>query len=103
LVTVKFDGSTNTLRLGRPPTSTADCNANFLMLVPIFAVNAMPDGTNVMLSFPTQSGFNYQVQYKNNLTDSDWNLLGSPMPGNNSMQAISDPATSARFYRVLVQ
>ncbi len=50
LVTVKFDGSTNTLRLGRPATATTDCNANFLMLVPIFALNAAPNGTNVMIS-----------------------------------------------------
>jgi hypothetical protein len=69
LVTVSFNGSTNTLQLEPPGSAASDCNANFLMLVPIFAVNATMKDARMILSFPTQSGFNYQTQYKNQLTD----------------------------------
>jgi hyaluronate lyase len=104
LVTVTFNGSTNTLRLGRPATATSDCNANFLMLVPVFAVNATANSTNTAISFPTQSGFNYQVLYKNNLTDADWIPLGSIIPGNNATHVFNDPSVSqSRFYRAQVQ
>jgi hyaluronate lyase len=103
LATISFNGSTNTLRLGRPSSASSDCNANFLMLVPIFAINAVQAGTNIVISFPTQSGFNYQVQYKTNLLDAVWNPLGS-FAGDNSFKSVSDPAAfSTRFYRVQVQ
>src|SRR6185503_7467549 len=32
-------------------------------------VNAVASGTNTTVSFPTQIGFKYQVQYKANVTD----------------------------------
>ena len=102
LVTVTFDGSTNTLQLSRP-IATADCNANYLMLVPIFAANAVQTGTNVVVSFPTESGFNYQVWYKNSLTDASWSPL-STVAGNNTVQSVNDPATNnAHFYKVQVE
>jgi hyaluronate lyase len=104
LVAVAFNGSTNTLRLGRPSTAASDCNANFLMLVPLFDVSATSSGTNIAISFPTQSGFNYQVEYKNNLTDAGWTPLGNNVPGNNATQVFNyAPAGQARFYRVEIQ
>jgi hyaluronate lyase len=103
LVTVSLNGSTNTLRLGRPSTATQDCNANFLMLVPVFAINATQTGTNIVISFPTQSGFNYQVQYKNDLMDAVWSPLGG-VAGDNTVKSINEPATGhTRFYRVQAQ
>ncbi len=103
LAVVSFNGSTNTLRLGRPNTASSDCNANFLVLVPVFALNAIQTGTNVAISFPTQSGFNYQVQYKINLSDAVWNSLGI-FAGDNSVKSVNDPNIfSTRFYRVLIQ
>lgn len=106
LVTLTLNGSTNTLQLVRPvdsPTSP-DVNVNFLMLAPVFTANASHSGTNILVSFQTMAGFNYQVQYKTNLTDPAWISLGSPVPGNNSQQSVNDPATSAtRFYRVQIQ
>jgi hypothetical protein len=102
-VTVSFNGSTNTLRLGRPATAASDCNANFLMLVPVFALNATQTGTNVAISFPPQSGFNYQLQYKNNLSDAVWSPLNS-LPGDNTVKLMTDPsAFNTRFYRVQIQ
>jgi len=104
LVTITLTGSTNTLQLGRPSTATVDCNANFFMLVPVFATKATLAGTNVLLSFPTQSGFNYQVQYANTLTNGGWNSLGNSMAGNGSSQSAADPVINqTRFYRVVIQ
>jgi hyaluronate lyase len=101
LVTVVFNGSTNTLRLGRPGSATADCNANFLMLVPVFSVSSTFDGTNFNVSFPTQLGFNFQVQYKNNLSDPAWIPL-TDLPGDNTVKTVAQPpANTSRFYRIL--
>jgi hyaluronate lyase len=104
LATVTVAGPTNTLRLVRPGNATSDCNANFLMLIPLFAINAAANGTNLVISFPTQSGFNYQVQYKNQLTDANWNPVSNSVAGNNAVVFVQDPAASAgRFYRVVIQ
>ena len=103
LVAVSFNGSTNTLQLGRPATATADCNANFFLLVPVFAVQAAAAGTNVSISFPTQSGFNYQLQYADDLTTGVWTSLGNNLPGNNTTQSVSSPMVNhPRFHRVLM-
>ena len=66
-----------------------------------FTINASYDGTNVVISFLTQSGFSYQVQYKDNLADANWTLLGSSISGSNSVQSATDLAGGdSRFYRV---
>jgi hypothetical protein len=104
LAVVSLNGSTNTLQLGRPASATSDCNANFLMLVPVFALKANVIGTNLVVSFPAQSGFNYEIEYKTNLTDAQWNLLGSSVHGNDVMMSVTNPiAGQASFYRVLIQ
>ena len=102
LVAVTLSSPTNTLRLARPNTATADCNANFLMLVPIFGASAAQSGTNITISFPSQAGFNYQVQYKNSLYDLTWNPL-LDVPGDDTIKSVSDPTVSStRFYRVQI-
>jgi hypothetical protein len=108
LVSLTFNGSTNTLQLARPGTAGdglfPDVNANFLMLVPLFDIQASHSGTNVVVSFLTQTGFNYQVQYKTHLTDASWTSLGSPVAGNNAVESVNDPANgTTRFYRVQIQ
>ncbi|HEV2693951.1 MAG TPA: hypothetical protein VG347_13740 [Verrucomicrobiae bacterium] len=104
LITMTFDGSTNTLQLSNPLGSGSDINVNFLMLTPVFALSAINSGTNVALTFPAQSGFGYQVQYKTNLTDINWNALGSAIAGTNGSVSVKDPATrKSRFYRVQIQ
>jgi hyaluronate lyase len=103
LVTVTFNGSTNTLQLGRPGSANSDCNANFLMLVPFFAVNASLQETNLVMSFPTQQGFNYQAQYTTNLANPQWLPIGSNLPGNNLSESLTNPASSqACFFRVQI-
>lgn len=104
LVTVTFDGSTNTLRLARPTTATSDCNANYLMLTPVLTVNAVLNGLNTTVSFPSQLGFNYQIQYKTNLTGTDWISLGDPIAGNGGIQSANLPSSAQTgFYRVLLE
>jgi hypothetical protein len=108
LVSLTFNGSTNTLQLARPGTVGdglfPDVNANFLMLVPLFNIQASHSGANVVVSFLTQTGFNYQVQYKTHLTDASWTSLGSPVAGNNAVESVNDPANgTTRFYRVQIQ
>lgn len=67
---------------------------------PLF-VSAACTGTNVAISFNGYSGFYYQTQYKNNLTDPAWTSLGNPVLGNNSLLTVNDPSSQTnRFYRV---
>ena len=66
-------------------------------------ISASASGANSKISFPTQTGLNYQVQYKNNLTDSGWTQLGIPIAGNSGIQSASDLANrTSRFYRVQI-
>ena len=104
--TVTLDGSAQVLRLAG--TTGNEVNVNFLMLVataPSPKITGTAGGGNVTVSFATQTGYSYQVQYKNNLTDAAWTSLGSPISGNNTVQSASDPTTGRihRFYRVQVQ
>jgi hypothetical protein len=57
---------------------------------------------HIQISFTTQNGSTYDVQYKTNLTDAVWQTLTS-MSGNGSVQMATDPANQAhRFYRLYV-
>jgi aryl-phospho-beta-D-glucosidase BglC (GH1 family) len=111
LVKMTFNGSANTLRLARPDPSTGfpDVNVNFLMLVPAasaspIALAASTSGGKIILSFPTQAGFTYQAEYKNNLTDGSWVPLGNAISGNGSIQSINDTmGQGSRFYHVRIQ
>jgi hypothetical protein len=104
-VRITLDGTTNILRLGG--TTGNEVNVNFLMLVgtpPTPKLTATVSGGNIHISFPTQTGYSYQLQYKNNLTDANWISLGSPLSGNGSIQTIDDSAAgNTRFYRVEIQ
>jgi hypothetical protein len=78
-------------------TATAD----YLWLNPTFSINAAVSGTNVVITVPTESWHGYQLQYKNDLLDSNWSNLGSPVGGNDVLQTLIDPGIGTnRFYRV---
>jgi endoglucanase len=65
-------------------------------------ISAVFNGTNVFVSFLTESGLSYQVQYKNNLTDANWTLLEA-VSGNDAIQSVSDLADgNGRLYRVQI-
>ncbi len=54
------------------------------------------------MSFPTQNGLNYSVQFKTNLTDTIWQTL-STLYGNGSSQKVADSVNQrSRFYRLYV-
>jgi endoglucanase len=79
-----------------------DLNGFQLQAVP-FAIHAGYSGTNVIISFTTQSGLSYQAQYKNALTDAAWIPLSNSVSGNNAIQLVADSANgTSRFYRVQI-
>jgi hypothetical protein len=103
-VTVNLSGST-TLRI----TSDGNANANLFVAVPAVTaaapvqVEAAVDQGRIVLSFPTVSGSNYKVYYKNGLTDSTWSLL-TMVAGDGSVKSVSDSISGpARFYRLQIQ
>ncbi len=108
LVTVTMDGAAHTLRMsGSPVAGQDEANFGFLALVattPRPTVTATANAGNAHISFFTQSGYSYQVLYKNNLTDATWTALGSALSGNNAVQSVSDSlANGHRFYQVQIQ
>lgn len=102
------DGSAQTLKIA---TLVGTYNANFYMLVPSSSINITAPvltvsrgAGKVELSFATQAGASYQVQYKDRLSDTDWSSLGGSVAGNDAIQSVSDTIGAAnRYYRVQVQ
>jgi endoglucanase len=66
-------------------------------------INAAGNQTNAIISFPTQAGFSYQLQYKTNLAEAGWISLGVPATGSNMVRSVNDSVNqSARFYRLQI-
>jgi hypothetical protein len=60
-------------------------------------------GGNFNLSFPTQTGFTYTVQYKTNLQSAAWTTL-TTTNGTGSTAVVTSSVTGAnRFYRLSIQ
>ena len=79
---------------------------NFFTLVPPSTVPlaSSVSGANVVLTFPTQSGFKYIVSYKNNLTDPVWTPLGVAVNGTGLRQTVTDAlALGHRFYILTIE
>jgi hypothetical protein len=75
--------------------------ANYLWLNPTFYVSSRLTGTNIAITLPTESWHTYQLQYKNALAAPGWSNLGSPVGGSDTLETITDSASSTnRFYRV---
>ena len=78
-------------------------NVYFYTATPSPMITSSMSAGSLNLSFPTQNGFNYTIQYKTNLTDAVWQTLTS-VSGNGSPQSFADPAgQGTRFYRLSVQ
>jgi len=108
MATVTLDGSQHTLQLiGSSSNSEPEANVNFFMLVataPSPKITARVVGNNVTVSFATQSGYSYQLLYKNKLTDASWTAVGGSISGNGSVQSASDTwVAGGRFYEVQIQ
>ncbi len=83
--------------------TTGNCNPNYFMLVPTspITVSAAKSGANIVLSFPTQTGLNYRVFYRDDLTNGNWTLL-TTVPGDGTTKSVTDAAGAAkRFYEVV--
>jgi hypothetical protein len=95
---VKLTGTT-TLRV----TTAGNCNPNYFMLVPAsgIALTVTRAAGNAVLSFPSQTGVNYRVFYRTNLTVGSWTLLTNVL-GTGGVRSVNDPigGTGARFYKV---
>jgi hypothetical protein len=87
-------------------------NANFYILIPVYtppasiALSVSTGGTNgnIGISFPTQPGYGYQVEYTTNLTDAVWVPLGNTTAGDGTIQSVNEViGNGSRFYRVRVQ
>lgn len=75
---------------------------------PVFAgqiVFAPVSGQSPTLTWPAASGANYQVQFKDNLTDPAWQSLNGNvwMDGNSGYATDLAPNPGQRFYRVVAQ
>jgi hypothetical protein len=98
-VVVKL-GGTNTLQL---TTTTGDCYPNYFMLVPAsgISLSATRSGSNVGVSFPSETGATYRVFYRTNLTTGNWIYLTTALGNGAQKTVIDNPAAgSIRFYKV---
>ena len=108
-VKITLDGSQSTLQLeGTPVVGHDEANVNFFMLVavaPSPKLTSSVNGGNIHISFPTQTGYSYQLLYKNNLTNSTWTPVGAAVSGDGNVHSVNDATAgqSSRFYRVQVQ
>ena len=62
--------------------------------------------TNISMSLQSIAGLNYQLAYKNTLTDADWTPLPPVVPGTGgpiSLQDTNGAVFPSRFYRVICQ
>lgn len=95
-------GGTNTFRM----TADGNENVNFYTLVPVaspVSLTAARNGSNILVSFPTQTGFSYTVSYKNRLTDANWTIL-STVSGDGTVKSVSDGlGQTSRFYLLSIQ
>ncbi len=89
-------------------TSGNNLNANFYMFVASLnvPVTASISGSNIQLKFPTQSGHNYTVLYKTNLIGGTWQPLSAAVPGDGTVQTVTDSVVlwgPSRFYKLQIQ
>jgi hypothetical protein len=98
-------GGVQTVRL----TQNGSDNVNFIMFVPLsvssgLKLTATPGNNVVHISYPTQLGQNYQLQYKTNITDATWQTLGTLTIGTGGT-VTNDSAlfSSHLFYQVQIQ
>jgi len=106
VITVTLSGE-QTLRLtGNTVVPLFGLQADFLMLVPTVTQPRLSIASavgQITVSFPTRTGLTYTLQFKNALTDAAWQSISPAIQGDGSMHSISQPAVTARFYRLSAQ
>jgi hypothetical protein len=87
-------------------TSGNNLNANYYMFVASLSVQMTVSisGPNIQLKFPTQSGHNYTVLYKNTLIGGAWQPLSAAVAGDGTVKTVTDTmAGPKRFYKLQIQ
>ena len=61
-------------------------------------------GTRVVLTLPTNPGYNSQIEYKDDLNAPAWTPLGGTVMGTGAAILMTNtPASGPRFYRANIQ
>ena len=87
-------------------TAVADCYGPITPLVVDVGTTNNPTNGFLQntLTFPTQRGRSYTVEYKDALTDPIWLILLGPLPGDDTTWTLTDPTVPPhqpmRFYRI---
>jgi hypothetical protein len=91
-------GGVGTLRL-----SSGTFNPNYFMFVPAggISLKAARNGSNVLISFPTQTGVSYRVFYRTDIASGNWTLLTTVLGDGTTKSATDSTSTSPRFYKVV--
>ncbi|HWV99274.1 MAG TPA: hypothetical protein VNZ64_06215 [Candidatus Acidoferrum sp.] len=88
-------------------TSGNNLNANFYMFVPTVSavkLSATLSGYSLLFHFPTVTGHNYTVLYNNTLVGGTWQPLSATIPGDGTVQTVTDTVAGTRkFYRLQIQ
>jgi len=72
---------------------------DLFLKIPVTLTPSITNG-NIRLSFATQIGVDYQILYKNRLTDTVWQTL-TTVSGDGTVKTVTDPlGTGQRFYIV---
>jgi uncharacterized repeat protein (TIGR03803 family) len=74
-----------------------------LTIAPEFLAVTLTNGT-LSLTFSTEAGGVYQLQYNSDLSSTNWTNFGSPIPSTASTLTATDSLTNApqRFYRLIL-
>ncbi len=108
LVQITNSGSIKTLRV---TTVNGNYNANFYLLAPVYtppasmalAASLTGENSGLNLSFPTQPGYGYQLEYTTNLADAVWIPVGVAISGDGTIHSVSEAGGSgSRIYRLLI-
>jgi len=90
---------------GLPPLSDAKTFSVFVSPPPQFTGVTAGTIGQIEVTFSTLPGQNYQMQFKDRLTDTNWTLLGGVLTGTGSYLTVTDEMSGSpqRFYSLLVQ
>jgi len=90
--------------LGSATSAVATLAGPLVVPPPLLRLPAWSQSNGILsFAWSAVSGQNYQVQYKQDLMESNWLNLGSPFTATNDAASAPDTATNAqRFYRVIL-
>jgi len=88
---------------GTPVLSDTKTFAIFVSAQPRFSTVSPTGDGYIQIAFNTLPGCNYQVQFKDHLTDPAWTALGTTVSGTGAPLSIYDEMSGQpqRFYRLL--